>query len=206
MCELSLCSAAGYAIILTALFFFLNSLLLLLQLALHSLVGFGLLYDFVPQSSIFALLCPISHFSTCSSHLSVGLPTGLDEHGSHSVSFLTVLIVSILITCAAQHNLCDFINLTIICFLIRISNSSFVFILHVPSLSCVGLYIFLRTLLSNISRRFCSVTIIAHVSQPYVTIGYMIDLYICSLLAALRSLFFRSFLFANRLLFPACLS
>ena len=29
-------------------------------------------------------------------------------------------------------------------------------------------------------------TVIAQVSQPYVTIGRMIDLYICSLLAALR--------------------
>ena len=28
--------------------------------------------------------------SIWSSHLSLGLPTGLDEHGSHSVSFLTV--------------------------------------------------------------------------------------------------------------------
>ena len=28
--------------------------------------------------------------STCSSHLSLGLPTGLDEHGSHPVSFLTL--------------------------------------------------------------------------------------------------------------------
>ena len=51
--------------------------------------------------------------STCSSHLSLGLPTGLDEHGYHSVNFLTVLIVSILITWAAQRNLCDFMNLTI---------------------------------------------------------------------------------------------
>ena len=58
--------------------------------------------------------------STCSSHPSLGLPTGFDEHGSHSVIFLTVLIVSILITCASQRNLCDFINLTIISFLIRI--------------------------------------------------------------------------------------
>jgi len=111
--------------------------------------------------------------------------------------FLTVLIVSILITCAAQRNLCNFINLTIVSFLIRISNSSFVFILHVPSLSCVSPYIFLSTLLSNISRRFCSVTVIAHVSQPFVTTGRMIDLYICSVLAALRSLFFISFLFAK---------
>ena len=34
--------------------------------------------------------------------------------------------------------ICDFINLTIFFFLIRSSNSSFVFILHAPSLSCVG--------------------------------------------------------------------
>ena len=36
--------------------------------------------------------------------------------------------------------------------------------------------------------------VIAHVSQPYVTVGRMTDLCICSLLAALRSLLFRSFL------------
>jgi hypothetical protein len=69
------------------LFFF-----FLLQLALQPLVGFGLLYDFVPPSSIFALLSPILTFiffkssSTCSNHLSLGLPTGLDKYGSHSVS------------------------------------------------------------------------------------------------------------------------
>jgi hypothetical protein len=51
---------------------------------------------------------------------------------------LTVLVVSILTTCAAQRNLCDFITLTIFFLLIRFSNSSFVFILHAPSLSCVG--------------------------------------------------------------------
>ena len=37
-------------------------LLLHLQSALQPLVGFGLLYDFVPQSSIFTLLSPVSHF------------------------------------------------------------------------------------------------------------------------------------------------
>jgi len=53
--------------------------------------------------------------SNWSSHLNLGLPTGLDEHGSHSVNFLRVLVLSILITCAAQRNLhCDFINLTIL--------------------------------------------------------------------------------------------
>jgi hypothetical protein len=49
--------------------------------------------------------------------------------------------VSILITCAAQRSLCDFTNLTIFSFLIKVSNSSFVFILHVPSLFCIGPYI-----------------------------------------------------------------
>ena len=47
--------------------------------------------------------------------------------------------------------------------------------------------------------------VIAQDSQPYVTIGRMIDLYVCSLLAALRSVFFSNFLFANTLLFPACI-
>ena len=37
-------------------------LLLLLQSALQPSVGFGLLYDFVPQSSIFTVLSPVSHF------------------------------------------------------------------------------------------------------------------------------------------------
>jgi len=36
--------------------------ILLLQLALQPFVGFGLLYDFVQQSSIFTLLSPVSHF------------------------------------------------------------------------------------------------------------------------------------------------
>jgi len=54
--------------------------------------------------------------STWSCHLSLGLPTGLDEHGSHLVTFLTIFVVSILITCAAHLNLCDFINLSIIFF------------------------------------------------------------------------------------------
>ena len=35
-----------------------------------------------------------------------------DERGSHSVTFLTILVVSILTTCAAHRNLYDFINLT----------------------------------------------------------------------------------------------
>ena len=44
-----------YATLLLLLLLF----LLLLQSALQPLVGFGLLYDFVPQSSIFTLLSPV---------------------------------------------------------------------------------------------------------------------------------------------------
>ena len=62
----------------------------------------------------FLNFCFFKSSSTWSSHLSLGLPTAPDEHGSHSVNFLTVLAVSILITCAARRNLhCDFRNLTI---------------------------------------------------------------------------------------------
>jgi len=37
-------------------------IIIIIQSVLQPLVGFGLLYDFVPQSSIFTLLSPVSHF------------------------------------------------------------------------------------------------------------------------------------------------
>jgi hypothetical protein len=61
--------------------------------------------------------------SPSSSHHSLGLPTALDAHSSHSVNVLTIPVVLILITCAAQRNICDFINITIFFSLVRISNS-----------------------------------------------------------------------------------
>jgi len=145
-------------------------------------VGFGLLYDFVSQSSIFTLLS-VSSFSLSSSldPLLLGQAISvlvfllvLMSMVPIQLLFLTILVVSILITCAAHRNLCDLINLTIFFFLLRNSSSSFVFILHVPSLSNVGPYIFLSTLLSKTSRLFCSVTVMAHVPQPYVTIGRIV--------------------------------
>jgi hypothetical protein len=74
--------------------------------------------------------------------------------------------------CAAQHSLCDFMNPTIFFLLIRYYNSSFVFILHIPTLSCVCPYIFLSTLISKTSRWFCSVAVIVHVSQPCYNWSY----------------------------------
>ena len=46
-------------LLLLLLLFFLLLLLLLLQSALNPLMGFGLFYDFVPQSSIFTFLSPL---------------------------------------------------------------------------------------------------------------------------------------------------
>jgi len=55
--------------------------------------------------------------------------------------------------------------------LINVSNSSFVLILHVPSLSFVGPKIFLSTFLSNTINLGFVVSFKTHVSQAYVAIG-----------------------------------
>ena len=146
---ITLLATTGTVLVATGTGTWVTTFLLLLQLALQLLVGFGFCFT-ISFHNLLSLHFSIQFLtfiffkssSTCSRHLNFGLPTGFDEHCSHSVCFLTVLFVSILITCAAQRNLYDFINLTIVSFLIRISNSSFVFILHVPSLSCVGPIIF----------------------------------------------------------------
>jgi hypothetical protein len=52
-------------------------------------VSFGLLYDFVPHFSLqFLTFIYFKSSSTWSSHLTLCLPTALDEHGSHPVNFL----------------------------------------------------------------------------------------------------------------------
>ena len=58
--------------------------------------------------------------------------------------------------------------------LINSSNSTFVFILHVPSLSFVGPKIFLNTFLSNTINLFFMVSFKTHTSQTCVTIGLII--------------------------------
>ena len=130
---------------------------------------------------IYNISCLRVKSSTWSSHVSLGLPTGLDVHGFHLVTFLTILVVSILITCAAHRNLCNFINLTIFFLLIRISNSSFVFILHVPSLSNVGPYIFLTTFL-NLKIR--SIKIYLYLVPGTEMIGVLILPPLCLLVAS----------------------
>ena len=95
------------------------------------------LYTFLSSFSLSSFLNPLLLGQAIS--LLVFLLLSMNMVPSHSVNFLTVLVVSILITCAAQRHLhCDSINITIFFFLIKFSNSSFVFILHALSLSCVG--------------------------------------------------------------------
>jgi hypothetical protein len=71
-------------------------------LRFHSIIS----YLYTSLSLQFLTFISFKSSSTCSNHLSLGRPTGLDKHGSHSVNFLTVLVESILITCAAQHYMC----------------------------------------------------------------------------------------------------
>ena len=60
--------------------------------------------------------------------------------------------------------------------LINLSNSSFVLILPVPSLSFVGPNIFLSTFLSNTMNLLFISSFKTHVSQAYVTIGGLVPL------------------------------
>jgi hypothetical protein len=82
-------------------------------------VGLGLFNNSIPLLSILDLRPLTDNFillrssSTWSSHLNLGLPTGLILYGVYSVIFLVVLVFSILITWAAHLSLCDFTNFII---------------------------------------------------------------------------------------------
>ena len=64
---------------------------------------------------------------------------------------------------------------------IKLSSSMFVLILQVPSFILVGPNIFLSILLSNTESFLIIFSLRTHVSQPYVTIGLIIDQYNFSL-------------------------
>jgi len=85
-------------------------------------------------------------FLMSSSHLFFGLPSGRIDIGCHLHAFFTILSNGIRCKWPNQLNRCAF--MWFILFLCLI-NSSFVLILHVPSLSIVGPKIFLNTFLSN---------------------------------------------------------
>ena len=108
------------------------------------------------------------------SHLLSGLPCGRIDIGFHLYTFYTTLYSGIRCKWPNQLIRCNFMWFIIFLCLISSSNSSFVLILHVPSLSFVGPKFFLNTFLSNTINMFFTVTFKTHTSQPYVTIGPII--------------------------------
>jgi len=69
------------------------------------------------------------------SHLIFGLPNGLVNIGFHLYTFLTILSSDSRCKWPNQLNLYAFMKFIMFLCLINLSNSSFVLILHVPSLS-----------------------------------------------------------------------
>ena len=84
-----------------------------------------------------------------SCHLFFGLPCGCIEIGFHLYTVFAILSSSIRCKWPNQRNIFVFIWFIIFLCLISSSNSTFVLILHVPSLSFVGPKIFLNAFLSN---------------------------------------------------------
>ena len=109
-------------------------------------------------------------FLMSSSHPFFGLPCGRIDIGFHLYTFFfTILSSGIRCKWPNQLNRCDFMWFIIFLCLINSSNSSFVLILHVPSLSFVGPKIFLNTYLSNTVNLFFMVSFKTHTSQAIGT-------------------------------------
>jgi hypothetical protein len=113
-------------------------------------------------------------FIISSSHLFFGLPSSRVNIGFHLYTLFTILFSGIRSKLPNQLNLCAFMWFIIFLCLINSSNSSFVLILYVPSLSFVGPKFLLNTFLSNTINLFFMVSFKTHVSHPYVTVGLMI--------------------------------
>ena len=98
------------------------------------------LHGFLSCAFCFQLFTPIFLKSSLmsSSHLNLGLPFGLVACGFHLKILLTTLSSGILSTFPTQLSLLLLMCLTIFSWLIRFSNSSFVFCLHSPFVFCVG--------------------------------------------------------------------
>jgi len=101
------------------------------------------------------------------------------DYGLHSLHrflhsiyfFFTILSSGIRCKWPNQLNCCAFMWFIMLLCLINSTNSSFVLILHVPSLSFVGPKIFLNTFLSNTINSFFMVSFKTHTSQAHVTVG-----------------------------------
>jgi len=113
------------------------------------------------------------YFLMSSSHLFFGLPFGHIDISFHLHTFFTIISSAIRCKWPNQVNRCDFMWFIIFLCLTNSSNSSFVSILYVPSLSLVEPKIFLDTFLSNNINLFFMVSFKTHTSQPYVAVGLM---------------------------------
>ena len=133
-------------------------------------------------------------FLMSSSHLIFSLPNGPVNISFHLYTFLTILSSNIRCKWPNQLNLCASVLFIMFLCLVNLSNSSFVLILHVQSLSFVGPKIFLSTFLSNTINLFLIVSLKAHISQPYVAVG----------LIRLQHYFIFNFLQTNLLLKRNC--
>ena len=133
--------------------YFQFTLLFLLQaLQLHSLnvlafspYNFHLLRSWMQLVQFFIFSFFVS-FLMSSLHLFFGLPSGRVSIGFHLYTcFFTILSSGIRCKWSNQLNLCPFMWFIIFLCLINSTKSSFVLILHVPSLSVVGPKILLYT-------------------------------------------------------------
>src|SRR5215469_7571509 len=110
------------------------------HLALQPFVGFCLLSQVSPSSSVLSYFLPVFTFSffkssmTSSCHRCLGLPTGLVPIGFQSNSFLAGLAWSILCTWPSHLILCALMNLTISAPSINLSIPMLFHILHILSI------------------------------------------------------------------------
>ena len=117
--------------------------------------SFGLLNDLFPFPSILDAGYPVLIFIwqiSCLmlySHLYLGFLCDLFVRGFHLNIFLTVLVSGILCTWPNQLSLWALIQLTIFVYLINLSSSSLILILHIW-FSLVGPNILLKIFLSNV--------------------------------------------------------
>ena len=107
-------------------------------------------------------------FLMSSSRLFFGLPCDHIDISFNLQTFFNIFSSGIRCKWPNQLNCCAFMWFIILC-LINSSNSSFVLILHVPSLSFVGPKIFLNAFLSNTINLFFTVSFKTHTSQAYLS-------------------------------------
>ena len=100
------------------------------------------------------------------SHLFFGLPSGRVNIGFHLYTFFTILSSGIRCKWPNQLNLCAFMWFIIFLCLINSSNSSFVLILHVPSLYFVGPKFDLNTFRSVTINLFFIVSLKTQLTVP----------------------------------------